>query len=186
VFWNQFVRLTISLMTSLELYSIVPFSITLIDQRQPLRGWDSTDLTSMSLMPTSDGQRLERPGRFTIIRTDGQIIRGLNCAGLTGHTLRHCASAPSKGENASRRSRKVRFHPKYPAEAGSPARGRGRPRAGQGTVRERRLRRRPEGARLYQTRDTLPFTPGSEFAGIVGETATDVSGVKASQRTRDI
>jgi NADPH:quinone reductase len=39
---------------------------------------------------------------------------------------------------------------------------------------------------LYQTKDTLLFTPGSEFAGIVDETAADVSGAKASQRTRDI
>jgi NADPH:quinone reductase len=30
---------------------------------------------------------------------------------------------------------------------------------------------------LYQTRDTLPFTPGTEFAGIVDEVASDVSGL---------
>jgi threonine dehydrogenase-like Zn-dependent dehydrogenase len=29
---------------------------------------------------------------------------------------------------------------------------------------------------LYQTRDPLPFTPGSEFAGIVDEAAADVRG----------
>src|SRR5262245_55830009 len=29
---------------------------------------------------------------------------------------------------------------------------------------------------LYQTKDSLPFTPGTEFAGIVDEAAGDVSG----------
>src|ERR1700737_1531175 len=29
---------------------------------------------------------------------------------------------------------------------------------------------------LYQTKDALPFTPGSEFAGVVDEAAADVSG----------
>lgn len=29
---------------------------------------------------------------------------------------------------------------------------------------------------LYQTKDALPFTPGSEFAGVVDESAADVSG----------
>lgn len=29
---------------------------------------------------------------------------------------------------------------------------------------------------LYQTKDPLPFTPGSEFAGVVDEAASDVAG----------
>ena len=29
---------------------------------------------------------------------------------------------------------------------------------------------------LYQTKDPLPFTPGSEFAGVVDEAAADVNG----------
>ena len=29
---------------------------------------------------------------------------------------------------------------------------------------------------LYQTKDALPFTPGSEFAGVVDEAAADVRG----------
>src|SRR5215470_12627589 len=29
---------------------------------------------------------------------------------------------------------------------------------------------------LYQTKDPLPFTPGSEFAGVVDEAAPDVTG----------
>jgi NADPH2:quinone reductase len=29
---------------------------------------------------------------------------------------------------------------------------------------------------LYQTKDPLPFTPGSEFAGILDEAAADVEG----------
>jgi NADPH2:quinone reductase len=29
---------------------------------------------------------------------------------------------------------------------------------------------------LYQTKDVLPFTPGSEFVGVIDQTAADVSG----------
>src|ERR1700709_2805473 len=31
---------------------------------------------------------------------------------------------------------------------------------------------------LYQTKDPLPFTPGSEFAGVVDQVADDVTAVK--------
>jgi hypothetical protein len=49
------------------------------------------------LISTSHSWRVAKPVRFTIIRTAGQIIKGLNCGDLRRHILR-CASALGKGE----------------------------------------------------------------------------------------
>ena len=50
------------------------------------------------LISTSHSWRVAKPVRFTIIRTAGQIIKGLNCGDLRRHILRRCASVLSKGE----------------------------------------------------------------------------------------
>jgi hypothetical protein len=50
------------------------------------------------LISTSHSWRVAKPVRFTIIRTAGQIIKGLNCGDLRRHILRRCASALGKGE----------------------------------------------------------------------------------------
>jgi hypothetical protein len=51
-----------------------------------------------SLISARHGSRVAKPARFTIIRTVGQIIRGLNSRGVRRHILRRCASALSKVE----------------------------------------------------------------------------------------
>src|ERR1700692_1732977 len=63
------------------------------------------------LISTSHSRRVAKPVRFTIIRTAGQIIRGLSCGNLRGTSSAIAPAHRARVKNASRRGREVRFHP---------------------------------------------------------------------------
>jgi hypothetical protein len=158
VFWSQFVRLTISPVISSTLHPIVQPSRSDL-ARSAATATPGTGQYRFDVSAADIGQPQHCRSSPIYYNPDSRSnnYQGLNCDGVRGQIIRHCACEPSKRKNASRRGREVRFHPEYPAEAGSLARDRSRPCAGQGPGRKRRLRRRPESTGAVSDQGCAPL-----------------------------